>query len=815
MKSLIQSGCLTILCLVCAGEAKAQPAPPLHGFSTLSDGAVGSNLVETMIWTPSSGQQADLAVAFRKTFDLAAKPSQAPLHLFAYTRYQLFVNGEYVGRGPNRFENRRPEYDTWDLAPQLRTGTNVVAVLVHRDWPGINPRSTGQTLSRFRRHEPGFAAQLELFGADGTATVLATGPSWRAFTETGFGLPPSHSYSSIPEAFDAQKSPGEWKSVEFDDHELPFAVKLDTSNQEVWPVLSPRTIPLLREQAVEATRQPEGVDLTLTNGNEWTFHCRRIVQAYWVLDLAADAGTKIVVTPRLPEDKHGAPSVYVCRAGWQRWIGGDTFALNTLSVRVEAGRASLAQARLVEVLYPFERVGSFSSSDPMLDQVWKLTARSLELLSEDAYTDCADRERSEWMDCDPPMYDATRAMEAGPGANGAKVWSDPRLFKNMLRRVALTQEPDGMLRARTCSELVDIHTRMEDRACDWVDGLRKYYEATGDQALIRELWPNCDRLLQWFADRRTTNGLVRAREWIAWDNPMSYATCEGAGNNAFIQRAFADAAWLASQTGNETAAAKWGDLATKLKDDFNRLLWDDTEGAYCSAVGTPEVLPGDRMFKKSITLKAAAGRLEPTLHANLFALDRGLVPPERRERVIGWMLQHEDQIKQVMANYYYFKLLYTLDQEHCDQIVLERIRHGWKGMIESPWQTTWESMGGGSKVHCYGIVPGYILSTYVLGVRRDAPVWKHQIIIEPHLADLTHAEGVVVTEFGPVSVSWNQEGGVLLFKATVPADTEAVLALPNRPAPKAIELDGRRVPGTVQGARRQVVLPSGPHSGSF
>ena len=783
--------------------------------ATAGADAIGAQLRESFVWAEAGMKTNEsLHVGFRRSFALASVPASAQIHLFAYTRYQLFVNGEYVGRGPNRFENRRPEFDTWEIASRLHPGSNVIAVLVHRDWPGVSSGGFGRTLSRIRRHEPGFTAQLEMTGG-GRKTIIKTDESWRAFIETGFGQPLQDSYASIPENYNAQKSPGGWTALDFDDRNFPAAEKIAATNPEIWPVLSPRTIPLLREKDVKFSLQPESAGVILTNGNEWKFTCRQIVQAYWAFDFDTDAGTKLVVTPLLPEGKHAVPSVYICRAGKQRWIGGDTFAFNALSVRVESGKATLLKARLVEVIYPFERIGSFSSSDPMLDQVWKLTARSLELLSEDAYTDCADRERSEWMDCDPPMYDATRVMEAGPETNGAKIWSDPRLFKNMLRRVALTQEPDGMLRARTCSELVDIHTRMEDRACDWVEGLRKYYEATGDKELIRELWPECGKLLQWFADRRTTNGLVRAREWIAWDNPMSYATCEGTGNNAFIQSAFADAAWLASEIGNKADAMKWNEAAEQLKSNLNRLLWDESAGAYCSALGTPELLPGDRMFKKSITLKSIDGRIEPTLHANLFALDRGIVPPDRRDRVVQWTLQHENQIKQVMANFYYFKILYSLDQTNCDQIVLDRIRHGWQAMIDSPWQTTWESVGGGSKVHCYGIVPGYVLSTYVLGVRRDAPVWEKQIIIEPHLANLTHAEGVVVTEFGPVPAEWNNADGVLHFKFTVPTNTEATLSLPNKPGLDEISVDGKNVRGTVQGARRIVVLKSGTHSGDY
>jgi hypothetical protein len=49
--------------------------------------------------------------------------------------------------------------------------------------------------------------------------------------------------------------------------------------------------------------------------------------------------------------------------------------------------------------------------------------------------------------------------------------------------------------------------------------------------------------------------------------------------------------------------------------------------------------------------------------------------------------------------------------------------------------------GGGSKAHIYGMFPGYFLSAYVLGVRRDAPVADKTIMIEPHLGDLAEATG--------------------------------------------------------------------------
>lgn len=143
----------------------------------------------------------------------------------------------------------------------------------------------------------------------------------------------------------------------------------------------------------------------------------------------------------------------------------------------------------------------------------------------------------------------------------------------------------------------------------------------------------------------------------------------------------------------------------------------------------------------------------------MFALDRDVVPADRRARVVAAMLrQAPDRADgSIMIFYYLIKQLYALDQPDLDARILNWFRQGWQPMVASPWECSWESLTGGSKAHIYGMYPGYFLSAYLLGVRRDLPAWRHQIIIEPHLAGLTHAEGVVVTGFGPVPVEWKNE----------------------------------------------------------
>ena len=94
-----------------------------------------------------------------------------------------------------------------------------------------------------------------------------------------------------------------------------------------------------------------------------------------------------------------------------------------------------------------------------------------------------------WTD-DPPAFDITRTALAGPSDDGKKVYADARLLGAMLRRTALTVQPEGWVKAHTCSDRFDIHAKMEDRACDWVQGARRYYESTGDTALCAKSGPS-------------------------------------------------------------------------------------------------------------------------------------------------------------------------------------------------------------------------------------------------------------------------------------------------------------------------------------
>ena len=722
---------------------------------------------------------ADQHAAFWHAFTLPSAALSPQLHLFAYTRYRLYINGRYIVRGPCRYQNQHPEYDNIDLTPHLAAGRNTLAVLAHRDSPS----------GRIMAHAPGFTAALVWHDAAGAQRHFATSPDWHAASERSF-LARSSCWSSITESIDARLMP-DWTSKSFDGTQWPAAVSV-SADPTFYP-LSPRSTPLQRETP-QAFSRSVPVTPPESSSSSLELTLPRIVQAFHVLEFEAAAGLQLEVEYRLPEGQSSGSCSYTARAGRQTWISGDTFAFDHIRIHcVTPGDFHLLRSEAVEVLYPFTLAGSFQCSDPRLDRLWNICMRSLQLLSEDSYVDCADRERVEWTDDSPPAFDLTRVAMQGPPLPGSDtpVWADPRLLKSLLRRVSLTQMPDGQMKSHTCSNRWDVHAIMEDRSCDWVLLLQQYYEATSDKAFVREMWPATLRLLHWFLDHRTPRGLVQAREWEVWDNPLRYQVCEGAGLNAFVYQALRAAATLGRSIGRQPEAAGLAAAAEQLQQSFNLHLWNADAGTYSGALFGPTSSTSSAMGVRFDPTLLVNGVYPPTFQAALFALESGIVSPERLPLVQKYMLANFEPTRHIMSNYYLFRQLYSLNRPDLDIAVLDRIRKLWASQIASPWQTTWEAFDDGSKIHTYGMVPGYFLSAYVLGVRREAPVSARALVIEPHLGDLAYAKGSVMTEFGPVPISWTRHAyESLSLSCTVPENVSAQL----------------RLHGDVHST-----LPSGPH----
>jgi len=191
------------------------------------------------IWLPKVSRLNNVYACFRKTFTLKSPPKSAPLNITADSRYEVFVNGQWLGHGPARaFHNPWP-VDQYDIAHLLKPGKNVIAILVHHI--GIS------TFQYIHSDKPGVIAEAQI-----DRLRIATDKSWKCIEHTGYAWPTPHisCQQGWEEQFDARIAPGAphvWSANDFDDRKWPSARIAPSDHKE----FEPRDIPFLTRQPIE------------------------------------------------------------------------------------------------------------------------------------------------------------------------------------------------------------------------------------------------------------------------------------------------------------------------------------------------------------------------------------------------------------------------------------------------------------------------------------------------------------------------------------------------------------------------------------
>lgn len=802
---------------------------------------IGSTLQGVMIWDAedTSSPVSPTSVGFRKKIILSETPASATLHIFADTRYLLWINGTYVARGPNRFDPKRPEYDTLNVSEYLNQGENTLAVLVQSRLSNY----------RFIRHTPGLGLLLETKGKDGhVLDRFATDTTWHSSASTRFGRP-NVKLSGITDRVDEHREPGDWISSGFDDSNWKAAVVVEGKH---WGAFQKRVIPLLRESKIdggqiltitrsgktEETKQSLNASMPLELAAPATavIDMGQMVRAYFKLDFESEGESYIELRPRQSHTNRTAGFLGSChyqtaaRPGRRTYRTTDDYTCRLIHLVIHKGKVTIHSLDIVERRYPFDRVGSFRCNDGFLNQLWDMSIRTSEVNAVDGYIDGS--EGGEWV-TGHIDYPATRVAFAAPDGLGAPVYSDMRLLGNQISRMALSQEGDALIKGWHPSDWHrgprdlgrGIHNFIEDSSCYWVNLLRLYYDGTEDTELVEREWPVLETVMSWFLERRTGRGLVKAREFfLHFDNPIAFHECEGATLNALAYRSLLDAAYLAERTGRRALAAQYANAANSLADAYNEHLWDESSGTYYAGLkkGEKKLLSrwkDDSYERYYASIDQDQECFLPTPQAALMALDRGLVPESRLASVQKYFLAHHCELLSPMAYLFAFNVLYQMNTDATDQEAIDTMRKRWAIMVRRKMPGTLGEQFGDKSYYChdFGPIPAAYLSGYVLGVRRNEPIGEKRIRIEPRLGDLTEAEGVVVTRHGPVPIAWKRgTGGQLAFECTVPDGVTADFSIPLPSAAPTLTIDGETIDNaTAKGRFLSLELRSGKHTGSI
>ena len=209
---------------------------------------------------------------FRRCFDLPQVPSAATLRIFADSRYQLFVNGVRVGRGPGRASPAFARVDEYDLKAALQSGTNVVAVLVHVYGVDTAWYETVKDYTQSIFGDGGLYVYGE-FRCDNRMTLLASDESWRVVQCAAWkgDAPRSGWGQGFIEDHDARKIAPDWMHTSFDDTDWDAAqpqlrVADDLDRAKGWGDIQPFPTLLTREIAHMAEREVQPVRVISVNG---------------------------------------------------------------------------------------------------------------------------------------------------------------------------------------------------------------------------------------------------------------------------------------------------------------------------------------------------------------------------------------------------------------------------------------------------------------------------------------------------------------------------------------------------------------------
>jgi len=216
------------------------------------------------VWSSSEGAGRADYVMFRNVFTVEGDAdADALIHIFADSRYHLLVNGEFVNFGPARFYPEHPQYDTYDISPMLKEGTNVVA---------IKGLSNGTYTYQVPLSKAGLIAWGEVKSGEKVIHRFSTPGNWVCREMKGYDREaPKLSFATgVMEVYDARQDPSDWAQPEFDDRDWKAVVP--KNDQDHWGELTPRTIPHL-------TQDPRSVSKML---GAWTLQTDEQIYSFRV-----------------------------------------------------------------------------------------------------------------------------------------------------------------------------------------------------------------------------------------------------------------------------------------------------------------------------------------------------------------------------------------------------------------------------------------------------------------------------------------------------------------------------------------------------
>ena len=704
----------------------------------------------------------------RHQFDLAEAPTEAMLYTSALGAHVTSVSGRRVddrvlAPGWSAYD-KRVQYDATDVTDLLRAGPNVIGACLAGAWRTEAYGFFGRP-QRVYGEQPSYAAQLWMRFADGTESIVSSGPDWLA---RGDGpLVSSSIYEG--ENIDLRRSINGWDTPETDLNGWePAAVEYVTLTPE------PRVAPPVRcteEVTVQNVMSSPSGATVLDFGQNLVGRLR--------LTVTGPAGTEIIVRhAEVLED--GEMGMRPLRTAVQT----DTFVLAGHGTETLEPEFTFHGFRYAEISgWPGElspdvivarvlhsdmpRTGWFDSSHTGVNRlhenvVWGMRGNFLSIP-----TDCPQRnERLGWTG-DLQVF-APTAVTLHHALPFLADWLvDLAREQSALAGVVPMVVPNALPG--------DAHP-----AAAWGDAATvvpwSLYERYGDLDVLADQFVSmrawADVLLAQAGENRLWEGSMQFGDWLDPDAPPDQPGAAKVSRDivatAYVARSCRIVANAAEALSSRQLAEEYLAHAEAVKAAFCRAyvtpggrMMSDAPTAYALAIGFD--LVGDSALRQAL-----GDRLAERVRATRYRISTGFVGTPL---ILG-------------------ALSATGHADAAARLLLQTEVPSWLYTVSMGATTIWERWD--SMLPDGSINPGEMTSFnhYALGSVAD---WLHRClaglsVVEPGgyrlavaptpVAGFDHASSRQVTPLGEASVSWRRENGQIVVDALVPANATAEIRLP-------------------------------------
>jgi hypothetical protein len=723
---------------------------------------------------------------FRKTFHLEKESKNATLNISAHHKYNLYINGTFIGMGPQVSDPNHPKYDSYSVEDFLKPGLNIIAVEVINfgifagqnmfsgrtalwlNCPQIDEISSNKSW-RIKRN-----AFMHGMKVDGTHKVrggfLAPGcdsvindptlsdwylteyndESWTR--ETGNFSSRQPVIRNIPfmerriERFSKiLKGKGEGRNFSFTDSEFSFKVEPNSS------------VSLLIDNKYLTTGFPEfiysggkGAEIKISYAESLYYPNQRDAEGN-IIGEGQGKGNRNVTEGKefigyydkiYPDGKRAR----LFRPSWYR-------TYRYILMEILTGNSPLIVEDFYGVFtaYPFKQEAFFESSDSILTDIWETAWRTARLCAWDTYMDCPYYEQLQYVG-------DTRIQALVSLYNTA----DPSLMKNAIEQFHWSIDFTGLTMAAYPSR---GSSKIPPFSLFWTLMIKDYYMQVEDNDFVEQYLDEVKNIYDWHLTFMDENiGVIKGLdywnfvdwpdEW-AWDpelntGGMPNEVAEG-GISSILNMQFVYALQEFERIFRDFGKSEWADYylkySTRILGNIKELCWDNDSAMIADS---PE-------------------KSDFSQHANLLAVLTGMIPDEESGAFIERISFDSTLIQTTI--YYRFYLFEALRKAGRSDLYLSLLQP-WKDMLDLGLTTFAERQEPTrSDCHAWSASPNYHLLSLVCGIEPTEPGFQ-SIVIRPAPGQLTwinacmpHPEGKIYFQF--------ESGEEQVFKIELPENIKA------------------------------------------